>query len=84
MIIPLASKLYGNTLEKKVNIWLERHKKYINVRQDFRSFIQLWNTLLLLGPLLWSVRVIKLIFSIVLLSVENHLIQFPKLTFGID
>jgi hypothetical protein len=38
VISPILSKLYGIILEKKINIWLERHGKRAKVRARFRSY----------------------------------------------
>jgi hypothetical protein len=38
MISPLLVKLYGITLEKKINVWLERHEKRVKDWVGFRSY----------------------------------------------
>ena len=84
MISPILAKLYGIILEKKISIWLESHGKRAKGHAGgLRDIIQLWTILLPLGSLQRSSTILKLIFFVVLLTLEKLLTWFLGKTFGI-
>ena len=85
MISLILAKLYGIILVRKIILWLEFHGKRDKgkARLSLRDIIQMCTILLPLGSLQRSSAILKPIFFVVLLTLENLLTWFLRKTFEI-
>jgi hypothetical protein len=83
MINPLLAKLYGIIWEKRLAYDQKDMEKELKAKPYLEAIIQLWTIFLRLGSLWRSVAIIKPIFCVVSLTLENILTRCPRLIFGI-
>jgi hypothetical protein len=83
MISPILAKLYGIILEKKISLWLESHGKRAKVQAGFRRYHSTVDHLVTFRIIAEEFAILKPIFFVVLLTLENLLTWFLGKTFGI-
>lgn len=83
MISNILSKLYGLILEKKnISVWLENNGKRAKRKVGFIIHHSTLTILSLLGSFPRNVRIVKLVSSIVMLTLEKLLTQFLEISYG--
>jgi hypothetical protein len=82
MISPILAKLYGIILEKKISLWLESHGKRAKSHAGFRRYHSTVDHLVTFRIIVEEFRILKPIFFVVLLTLENLLTWFLGNNFG--
>jgi hypothetical protein len=83
MISLILAKIYGIILVKKISLWLESHGKIAKGQVRFRRYHSIVDHLVTFRIIARSSTILKPIFFVVLLTLENLLTWFLGKTFEI-